>query len=147
MELEEAVRGRRSIRHFLNKPVSEEMVEDLIAKSLWAPSRGNTQPWEIFDAPAVILVAVDKELSLEYAILDVGILLQTFCLLAHGRGLGTCILAASVNYPEIVRDLFAVPENMRLVMGTALGWPDWSAPVNCFERSRGAPAEFVRWVR
>jgi len=221
MELQEAIRGRRSIRHFLPKPVSEKIIEDLITDTLWAPSWGNTQPWEIvavtgeplgkfkkqnreallagkvsntdismpeawpdaykmryrelgksvlgslaiarddkearlqhfarmfglFDAPAVILVTIDKELLVEYAMLDVGIFLHGFCLLAHDRGLGTCIMAAIVNYPEIVRELFSVPENKRLVMGAALGWPDPDAPVNCFERRRGTLEEFVRWVK
>jgi nitroreductase len=54
MELREAVRNRRSIRHFLAKPVPEEMVRDIIADALWAPSWGNTQPWEI------VVVSGDK---------------------------------------------------------------------------------------
>jgi nitroreductase len=101
----------------------------------------------LFDAPAVILVTVDKTLSLEYAMLDAGIFLQTFCLLAHDKGLGTCIMAAIVNYPVIVRDLFSIPDSKVLVMGAALGWPDPDAPVNAFERKRGTLEEFVKWVR
>jgi nitroreductase len=221
MELQEAIRNRRSIRKFLPKPVPEEMIRELIADSLWAPSWGNTQPWEIvvvageklaefkkqnqealltgkpaqtdipmpkvwpeaylnryknlgksvlsslgiaredkearlqhfvkmfglFEAPAIILVNIDKALSLEYAMLDIGILLQTFCLLAHDRGLGTCIMAAIVNYPEIVRELFSIPENKTIVMGAILGWPDPEVEVNQFERQRGSLDEFVTWVR
>lgn len=221
MELQEAIRSRRSIRQFLANPVPEEMIRELIADSLWAPSWGNTQPWEIvvvtggkleefkkrneeallagkaaqtdipmpqvwpdaylnryknlgksvlsslsiaredkearlqhfarmfglFDAPAVILVTVDKELSLEYAMLDVGIFLQAFCLLAHDRGLGTCIMAAIVSFPDLVRELFSVPENKTIVMGAVLGWPDPEAPVNHFERQRGLLDEFVKWVK
>jgi nitroreductase len=220
MELREAVRGRRSIRQFLAKAVPESMIEELVADSLWAPSWGNTQPWEVivaagrrleelkkqnrealmsgkaanpdipmpqvwpdaqsnrykdlgrtvlgalgiaredkqariehfarmfalFDAPCLLLVAVDKALALEYAMLDVGIFLQTFCLLAHGRGLGTCIMAAAVSYPEIVRELFGLSEDRRLVMGAVLGWPDPDAPVNRFERKRGAPDLFLKRV-
>jgi nitroreductase len=221
MELRETIRNRRSIRQFLAKPVSEDIIRELITDTLWSPSWGNTQPWEVvvasgqkleefkkknqeallagketatdipmpqvwpddyllrykelgksvlgslsiaredkearlkhffkmfgfFDAPAAILVAVDKNLALEYAMLDAGIFLQTFCLLAHDRGLGTCILAAMVSYPEIARELFSIPENKLLVMGAALGWPDPDAPVNCFERERGSLDEFVRWVK
>jgi nitroreductase len=100
-----------------------------------------------FDAPAAVLVAVDRELALEYAMLDVGIFLQTFCLLAHDRGLGTCIMAAMVSYPDIARELFSISENKLFVMGAALGWPDPDAPVNRFERKRGQPDEFVCWVK
>jgi nitroreductase len=221
MELQEAIRNRRSIRQFLAKSVSAELIRDLIADALWSPSWGNTQPWEVvvvsgqklaefkkksqeallagkeavtdvpmpqlwpdnslarykelgksvlgalaiaredkearlqhfvkmfglFEAPAIVLVAVDKKLSLEYAMLDAGIFLQTFCLLAHDRGLGTCILAAMVSYPEIARELFSIPDSKLLVMGAALGWPDPEAPVNCFQRQRGSLDEFVRWVK
>lgn len=221
MELQDTIRNRRSIRHFLPKTVSENIIRDLIADSLWAPSWGNTQPWEIvvvtgeklaefkkknqeallagkesnpdipmpkmwpdayllrykelgksvleslfipredkearlqhfvrmfalFDAPAIIVVTVDKGLSLEYAMLDAGIFLQTFCLLAHDRGLGTCIMAAIVNYPDVVRELFCIPESKVLVMGAVLGWPDLDAPVNRFQRKRGALKEFVSWVK
>ena len=221
MELKEAVLGRRSIRQFLPKPVPDELIKDLIAKSLWSPSWGNTQPWEIvvgtgeplekfkqknrdaflesrssttdipmpqvwpdpnklrykelgksvlgalsipredqqaridhlagmfalFDAPAVGIFTVDKTILLEYAMLDVGLILQTFCLMAHDNGLGTCIMAASVMYPEIAREVFSIPETKRLVMGVALGWPDTEAPVNSFKRNRGHLKEFVRWVR
>jgi nitroreductase len=99
-----------------------------------------------FDAPAAVLVAVDKTLALEYAMLDAGIFLQTFCLLAHDRGLGTCIMAAMVTYPDIARELFGVPADKLFVMGAALGWPDPDAPVNCFERQRGSMDDFVTWV-
>ena len=220
MELQEAIRNRRSIRQFLDKPVPAELIQALIADSLWAPSWGNTQPWEIlvvtgekmdefkkkneetlaagqeaqtdipmpqvwpdaymnrykdlgkgvlsslgidredkqarlrhftsmfglFDAPAAILLMVDKELSLEYAMLDIGIYLQTFCLLAHDRGLGTCIMAAVVYFPNLVRELFAVPETKTIVMGAILGWPDPEAPVNHFDRKRGSLDEFVKWI-
>ena len=221
MELQEAVLGRRSIRQFLPKPVPEELIKDLIAKSLWSPSWGNTQPWEIvvgageslaeftkknkaaflegkssatdipmpqvwpdrnklrykklgksvlgalaipredqqarmdhfawmftlFDAPAMVIFTLDKTLLLEYAMLDVGLILQTFCLMAHDKGLGTCVLAVSVMYPEIAREVFSIPATKRLVIGAALGWPDTEAPVNSFKRNRGQLEEFVRWVR
>ena len=221
MELQEAILGRRSIRQFLPKPVPDELIKDIVAKSLWSPSWGNTQPWELvvgtgepladfknknraallegkmsttdvpmpqiwpdcnklryrelgksvlgalsiaredheartdhfarmfalFDAPAVVIFTVDKTILLEYAMLDVGLILQTFCLLAHDRGLATCILAASVAYPEISREVFSIPENKRLVMGAALGWPDTEAPVNLFERNRARLEECVKWVR
>ncbi len=221
MQLQDAIRQRRSIRQFLPKAVSEDLIRDIIADAIWAPSWGNTQPWEIvvvsgqkmaefksksqeallagkeavpdismpqvwpdaylnrykelgksvlgalaiaredkearlqhfvkmfgfFDAPAAILVIIDKELALEYAMLDAGIFLQTFCLLAHDRGLGTCILAVMVSYPEIARELFSIPDSKLIIMGAALGWPDPDAPVNCLARKRKSLTEFVSWVK
>lgn len=48
MDLLEAVRGRRSIRRFLKKPVPRELIEKLIKECTWAPSAMNTQPWYFY---------------------------------------------------------------------------------------------------
>jgi len=220
MELKEAVKNRRSSRSFLPKPVEKGIIEEIISNTLWAPSWGNTQPWEItvatgdtlasfkeenkqavmsgkqpdpdipmpeewpvvnksryrdvgkrtlealsiprkdaegrlnfynhmmglFDAPALLLITVDRALSLEYSMLDAGLFIQTFCLLAHESGLGTCIMAAAVQYPDSLRTLVKIPDTKRIIIGIALGWPDQGSPVNTFERARGDLDEFVRWV-
>jgi nitroreductase len=46
MELEEAIKGRRSIRAFKSQHVPEGTVEKLINAARHAPSAGNSQPWE-----------------------------------------------------------------------------------------------------
>ena len=102
--------------------------------------------FSLFNATALLIVMVDKDILLEYAMLDVGIFIQTFQLLAHARGLGTISLAASVTYPQIIRRVFNVPESRRIIIGTALGWPDNDSPVNNFERKRDPIETFVRWV-
>jgi nitroreductase len=101
----------------------------------------------LFDAPCVLLFCVDKNLAREYAMLDVGSILQTVCLLAHDRGLGTCILAASVRYPALIREVVAIPETKALIVGAALGYPDEEAPINSFDRDRAVTDEFTTWVR
>ena len=45
MELLEAIRGRRSVRHFKPEDVSAELVEKLVDAAKCAPSAGNLQPW------------------------------------------------------------------------------------------------------
>ena len=47
MELTESILGRRSIRLFLPDPVPHETITKLVEVARWAPSWGNTQPWEI----------------------------------------------------------------------------------------------------
>ncbi len=102
--------------------------------------------YHLFDAPALILLLIDEEVSIEYIMLDAGIFLQTFLLLTHDAGLGACIFAGTVHCPEIVHRHFAIPDNKLLVIGIALGWPDMDAPINNFERKRGKVEEFVRWI-
>ena len=77
-----------------------------------------------FDAPCLILFCVDRALSREYAMLDVGAIQQTVCLLAHARGLGSCILAASANYPGLIHEILPLPKTKAVIIGVALGYPD-----------------------
>ena len=39
-------RGRRSIRSFQETPVPDEMIMKILEAGRWAPSGGNSQPWE-----------------------------------------------------------------------------------------------------
>jgi nitroreductase len=45
MELDEAIKGRRSIRKYLDKPVSLELVRLVLEAGTWAPSAKNGQQW------------------------------------------------------------------------------------------------------
>ena len=48
MNVSDAVNARRSIRAFLDKPVSNDLIEELLRKACRAPSGGNLQPWRVF---------------------------------------------------------------------------------------------------
>jgi nitroreductase len=45
MDVFEAIRNRRSIRHYKNDPVDEKNVQAVLEAAHWAPSWGNTQCW------------------------------------------------------------------------------------------------------
>lgn len=47
MEVQEAIRGRRSVRKFSSEPVSDEELGAILEAARWAPSWANTQCWEI----------------------------------------------------------------------------------------------------
>jgi nitroreductase len=94
----------------------------------------------------MILACIDKSLNIEYAMLDIGLMMQTICLLAHDKGLGTCMLAASVRYPGLLREMLPIPDDRVIVIGAAMGYPDGDSPVNHFERKRADLGEMVTWV-
>jgi nitroreductase len=48
MHVTEAVLTRRSIRAFLEKPVSTNLIAEILTKASRAPSGGNVQPWKIW---------------------------------------------------------------------------------------------------
>lgn len=47
MEFSQVVESRRSIRGFTDKPVSREILEQIIAQANRSPSSMNTQPWHL----------------------------------------------------------------------------------------------------
>ena len=100
----------------------------------------------IFDAPCLILACISRDNLVEYQMLDIGLLAQTICLAAHDKGLGTCLLAAAARFPAEIRKIAAIPDDKKIVVGIALGYPDPSFPLNNFERSRAKLDEFVHWM-
>ncbi len=48
MNVSAAVAQRKSIRAFLDKPVSNDLLGELLTKSARAPSGGNLQPWRLY---------------------------------------------------------------------------------------------------
>jgi len=45
MELKEAILKRRSIRKYHDKPVSDDVLNEILEAAVWAPSGVNLQPW------------------------------------------------------------------------------------------------------
>jgi hypothetical protein len=103
--------------------------------------------FSLFGATALLVILLDKNLFIEYAMLDIGLFLQNFMLLTTNEGLGSIALSASVNYPDILREQFPIPEHRHIVIGVAAGWPDWDAPVNRFERRRAGFDECGIWIK
>ena len=55
---ESVVRGRRSIRGYLPKPVPRSLIEEVIAMAMRAPSSLNTQPWNFTVVSGATLDAI-----------------------------------------------------------------------------------------
>lgn len=98
----------------------------------------------LFHAPSAIFATVDRSLN-SWSIFDAGMLSQTLMLCAQHYGLGTCIQASPVMYPDVIRRVTGIPENKLIVIAIAIGYPDWDNPVNHFEREREEVAKFVSW--
>lgn len=47
MNVSDALRSRISTRAFLDKPVSEAQIRDILDIARWSPSGGNLQPWRV----------------------------------------------------------------------------------------------------
>ncbi len=47
MNLSDAVKTRISTRSYLDRPVSEDIIRDILDVARWSPSGGNLQPWRV----------------------------------------------------------------------------------------------------
>lgn len=102
------------------------------------------QNQSMFGAPHAIFIHVDRSLN-EWSIFDAGMIAQTIMLGAQHYGLGTIPQAAPIMYPRAVRKVTGIPDSKLLVVGLSIGYPDWDAPVNGFEREREPAEGFTRW--
>jgi nitroreductase len=100
--------------------------------------------YRFFDAPNCIIVYIDRDLSV-WALVNVGLIVQTIALAALSYGLGTAILAAGVSYPDEVRRILKIPESKQLVIAIAIGYPDREAKLNSFRSSRVPLESVVAW--
>ena len=210
MEIIEAVRTRKSIRGYKPRPVSKDILKQILDAATRSPSSRNTQPWEFavitgqvferirqgtaeaqrsgkkpnpniiysdtaegrfkqyqldclyqiwdsmgiargdkeartkwaklrvsyFGAPAAIIIFAESFLDVLETQFDIGLLTQTICLTALQYGLGTCIMRAPLDYPEVIRKFTDIPTSKRIVISIAIGYPDWEFPANKTHTSR-----------
>jgi nitroreductase len=101
---------------------------------------------DLFGAPYLLVFGFDDCLAEAYAGFDSGSFVQSVCLAAYDRGLGTCIVATVIRYPELLRTLLPAAEGMRFVVSVTLGHPVADSPANTFARSRAELDELVTWV-
>jgi nitroreductase len=97
-----------------------------------------------FDAPNAIIVYMDASLG-EWSLVDIGLTLENLMLAAWHYGVGTCPEAAVVLYPEALRSLLKIPESKRIILGLAVGYPDFSSPVMKFRSERESLEALVGW--
>ncbi len=64
MNVTEAVRTRRSVRAFLDKPVPAALLREVVELAARAPSGGNLQPWQLYVVAGDVLAQI-KALAAE----------------------------------------------------------------------------------
>jgi nitroreductase len=98
-----------------------------------------------FNAPAAIIITMNKVLQETRPLLDIGGVMQTICLAALEFGLGTCIENQGVIYPDVLRALAGIPESQRIIVAIAIGYPNWDFPANKVESNREPVANITTW--
>ncbi|MBU2643115.1 nitroreductase [bacterium] len=102
--------------------------------------------FRFFDAPVGVFLLTDKSLIESGPLLDLGAAMQNLCLAAVEYDLGTCIEDQSVLYPEVVRKILGIPEDKKIVIAIALGYPDWDFPANRLVSEREPVSNNTTWI-
>ena len=76
----------------------------------------------------------------------VGLFLQTLLLALTARGLGTCVQVSIARYPDVVREQLNIGEDMRILSGLAIGYPDPAFAANDLHVPRNAVEQNVVFV-
>ena len=148
MDVFTAIEGRRSIRQYSSKPVEEEKLIRVLDAARLAPSAKNAQAWKfivvrdeakrarlaeatgmyqfIGQAPMIIAACGTEPNSImlcgqpRYTV-DLSIATAYLILEAYEQGLGTCWIG---RFDEnIVKETLEIPEGVRVVALTPLGYP------------------------
>jgi nitroreductase len=98
-----------------------------------------------YSAPVAIILCIDKAFS-QNNYVDMGITLGYLLLAAHSYGLWTCPIGLITAYSEEIKDELGISDDKSVVIGVALGFPDWDAPINRFKSSRETLDVFARWI-
>ena len=98
-----------------------------------------------YGASVAILLCLDDSFP-EARMVDIGIAMGYLALTAHEFGLGTCPIGLITAYTDEIKDLLNIQENKNVVIGVALGYPDWDIPINRFKSQRDHLEKFVRWI-
>lgn len=85
--------------------------------------------FELFDAPHVVFIGMQKQFGITVA-LDVGIYIQTLMLVMTAHGIGSCAQGSMRYYPDDVREVFGLPDDIGIVLGISFGYEDESVPAN-----------------
>jgi len=98
-----------------------------------------------YGAPVAIILCLDNAFS-KARLVDIGIILGYITLIAYDFGLGTCPIGLISAYEDDIKELLDIPENKDVVIGIAMGYPDWTNPINEFKTPRDSIDSFVRWI-
>lgn len=142
-ELVQMMKSRRSVRQFENKPIPQEIIEDILDCARLAPTAINIQPWLFgavtdsglkrqiaaltdygkFIENCAVCFAVFTDSSTKYFLEDGCAATENILLACTAYGIGSCWVAGHKKaYVDSVRKLLNVPEPYTLISLIAAGY-------------------------
>ena len=147
VDVAQAIRSRYSCRNYQDKPIEKAKLEAVLEAARQAPSAKNLQDWRFVvvtnkDARVKLAAAANNQTFLENAgaiiigctvsehvmrcgqligPIDVAIAIEHMCLQATELGLATCWIGSF--YPDKVRPIVGIPDDVTIIELLALGYP------------------------
>lgn len=147
MDVLTAIKGRRSIRKYSDRPVEEDVLGKVLEAGRLSPSANNKQSWKFIvvreknkiarlteateqpfvgEAPVILVSCGTEPVSVmmcgqhRYTV-DLSIATAYMILEAYEQGLGTCWLGRFDE--KKVKEILEIPDEVRVVAVTPLGYP------------------------
>jgi nitroreductase len=158
----EAIKSRRSIRTYEQKPVDRATIEEIVDCARLAPTAMNDQPWDFVvvtarealgsippmlghaeyianAAFAILVLAKDTN----YAVEDCSAATENLLIAAAAHGIGSCWVAGTKQpYGPAVVAAFGAPQDRQLIAIVSFGYPAEAPQVE-----KRPLAEVLHWER
>jgi nitroreductase len=165
MDVDEAIRSRRTLKAYTDDPVPRALVGELLDLAVLAPNHHDTEPWRFWVVGRKTLEALsdatgDRKLLRSHTAVVVGVrqdsdphvaeedyaavacAIENFMLAARGRGLASFWRTPGVLSRPAVAELLNVPKKVRLIGVVHVGSPGEPFPL---QPTRSA-AKFTHWL-
>jgi nitroreductase len=100
--------------------------------------------WQFFDAPHAVFFCMEKYLGIMGAV-DMGIYAQTLSLIMQESGIDSCMQGALGQFPQPVREILELPEDMGILFGMSFGYADDDATANKTRTNRASVEQSVKF--
>jgi len=172
MHVMDAIKTRKSVRSYLDKPVEDEKLKNILEGGRLAPSASNRQEWRyvivrdretreriaeaanrqsfVGEAPVIIVACAETDDHIMscgqpcYPI-DVAISLDHMALVATELSLGTCWIGAFNE--KKVKEILGIPEHIRVVALMPLGYPSNPSPIKKNRLPLDMIVKYDRWQK
>ena len=171
METRDALRARRNVRQFLDRPIPDEALDRILDAGRRAPSAGNWQPWDFVvvtereqlaelakvwqgarhvagAAAAIAIVAPQPQDDRHSALLQYDLGQATYAMTVAAADLGVGTGHAAATDQDQARAVLGFPDKHFLAYVLSAGYPS-DRPLSVIERLDRRPFEEVvhrgRW--